>query len=326
MQVEKIRTFTATAVALAAHIRVKHTGGAATVEVAGAGEQHIGVTEYAVAASGEVACKLTNFPGTVEMVAAEAFALGATLYGAAAGKVQDTSSGSAIGIALEAAGAAGDVVEVLPFHVLSTTAATVSIADAGGFTATVTVEAALQEIYQDVLSAKRIINLPIFGWQGTAGVALAAFADGASAVPGYCVTTEGYGIRWNNHAAPANIIQPVVLPADFNEAANVVLNILAAKVGATIGDAVTFTIEAFNNVVGALYDADADFGGASSAMTGDAVSKTVQHETRTLALANLTAYPAVMQLTLKPTGGTLGTDDVIVFGTWLEYTRKILTS
>jgi hypothetical protein len=50
-------------------------------------------------------------------VAAEAFAIYSTLYTAANGKVADTAASTSIpyGIALQAAAADGDIVEVLPF-------------------------------------------------------------------------------------------------------------------------------------------------------------------------------------------------------------------
>ena len=104
------------------------------------------------------------------------------------------------------------------------------------------------------------------------------------------------------------------------------LHILAAKVGATIGDATTFDVAAYNNVVAALYDADTNYGGTSSAMTGNAATKTIQHLTLTLALADLAAYPAAVELTIKPTAGTLGTDDVIMLVAWIAYKKKVLTS
>ncbi len=325
---EGIRAYTA-GEALAAHRRVKIEGGTTTtppeVVYADAGEQHIGVTEYAVDDGDLASIRLRTYPGTVEVEAADTFAVNATLYGAADGKISDSSSGSAIGIAHEACTGAGDIVEVVPFNVLSTTAGTVSIADAGAFTSEATVEAALQEIYQSLLTAKGIITIPM-PTITNAGVALAAFSGGDSALPGFCVTAEGLGIRWNNHGTPTPVGTKVIIPPDMDITANATLHILAAKVGATIGDAVTFTIEAFNNVVDALYDADADFGGATDAMTGDAATKTVQHVTRTLALANLTAYPAAMELTIQPTDGTLGTDDVILLAHWIEYQRKLLAA
>lgn len=48
-----------------------------------------------------------------ELEAAGAFASGAALYGAANGTVDDAVSGATIGVALEAATAAGDVVRVI---------------------------------------------------------------------------------------------------------------------------------------------------------------------------------------------------------------------
>ena len=204
-------------------------------------------------------------------------------------------------------------------------ASAISIADAGAHTEQTEAEAALQEIYQSLLTAKGIINIPM-PVITNAGVALAAFANADDPLPGFCVTAEGLGIRWNNHGTPTPVGTKVIIPPDADITANMTLHILAAKTGATGADATKFAIEAFNNVVDALYDADADFGGDTDAMTGDATAKTVQHVTLTLALANLTAYPAAMELTLQPKDGTLGTDDVIMLASWIEYQKKLLTS
>ena len=157
---EGVRSYTA-GEALAINRRVKIDSGTVTtppeVVYADAGDQHIGVTERAAGSGETVSVKLRNFPGTQEVVAADSFAIGATLYGANDGMVSDSSSGSAIGIAHEAATALNDVIEMVPFNVLSSTAGTVSIADAGGFTATATVEAALQEIYQHIKTAQGFV-------------------------------------------------------------------------------------------------------------------------------------------------------------------------
>jgi len=204
-------------------------------------------------------------------------------------------------------------------------ASAISGADAGGFTSETELEGMTQEIYQSLLTAKGIIDIPM-PTITNAGVALAAFSNADDPLPGFCVTAEGLGIRWNNHGTPTPVGTKAMIPPDMDITANAVLHILAAKVGATEGDATKFTIEAFNNVVDALYDADADFGGDTDAMTGDATSKTVQHVTLTLALANLAAYPAAMELTIQPKDGTLGTDDVIMLATWIEYQKKLLAA
>jgi len=205
-------------------------------------------------------------------------------------------------------------------------ASAISMGDAGTHTDQTDVEGGMQEIYQDLKSAQAIIQLPLGAWTEADGTALADFGDGASTTPGWSAGDEGFGIRWNNHANPDPISTSVVIPPDLDDTKDVVMHVMGAKTGATEADAVVWTIEAFNNVDAAEYDADADFGGDSSAMTGTANAKTCQEETLTLAAANVAGSPCVLALTMQPKDGTLGTDDVIVLGTWLEYTRKLRTS
>lgn len=165
------------------------------------------------------------------------------------------------------------------------------------------------------------IDIPLFGTQLATGVALAVFADGASTTPGYAVVdSEALGIRWNDHANPDPIGFQFSMPPDVDTTANMTLNVIASKTGATVGDAVTWLVTAFNHPDGALHDADADFGGTSSAMTGDATAKTVQHETLTLGLADLAAAPNAVSMTIQPTDGTLGTDDVVIEAIYITYT------
>jgi hypothetical protein len=157
------------------------------------------------------------------------------------------------------------------------------------------------------------------------GAPLAVFASGASAVPGSAVVdSKAFGVRWNNNATLDAIVTSFRMPPDADITANMTLTIYASKVGATVGDAVTFVVGAYNQVVGALHDADANFGGTSSAMTGDAATKTIQAVTLTLALANLAASPASVTLSIKPTDGTLGTDDLVFHGARLSYTKKLV--
>lgn len=109
-------TFTAT-VAIAQYQRVKLAAVQATtpadVDVAGAGEQHIGHADRPAEAGELVPVRLRNANGTRLAIADGAVAAGAALYGAAAGEVGDTVSGTTIGLALQAAGAQGDVISIL---------------------------------------------------------------------------------------------------------------------------------------------------------------------------------------------------------------------
>jgi hypothetical protein len=165
--------------------------------------------------------------------------------------------------------------------------------------------------------------LPIGSFHLAAGTPLAAFADGDSDTPGLALdNSEAEGIRWNNHETPLAVVCSLALPNDMKPGSDVVLCIPASKTGATVGDATKFTVAAFNNVVGALRDADANYGGDTDAMTGNATSKTGQKVTRTLAGADLSPGCNVT-LSIKPKDGTLGTDDVTISEPYLEYTQVI---
>lgn len=206
-------------------------------------------------------------------------------------------------------------------------AALVAIADAGSFTAQTTVEGALQEVYQSLESSQGAIDLAPSRFYLLTGAPLAVFANGASAVPGSAIVdSKAFAIRWNNNSTLNGVMTSFIMPPDCDITANMTLTIYASKTGATSGDAVTFDVGAFNQVVGALHDADSDFGGTTGAMTGAATAKTVQAVTLTLALANLAASPAGVTLTIKPTDGTLGTDDLVFLGARVTYKKKILTS
>jgi hypothetical protein len=84
------------------------------VAVAGSNEANIGFADDAVTSGEYVTVRLKSTGKTFKALAAGAFAVGAALYNHAAGTVDDGSGGTQRYVALEAAAAAGDVVEVLP--------------------------------------------------------------------------------------------------------------------------------------------------------------------------------------------------------------------
>ena len=111
------KAFTAGA-AIAKHLRVKLSSGVLAVAGAGTSDEpvEIGTIEEAAFAAGDLrSVRMRNAQGTVKMVASAAIAAEAAVYGAAGGKIDDTTSGAAIGIALEAATADGDIIEVLRY-------------------------------------------------------------------------------------------------------------------------------------------------------------------------------------------------------------------
>lgn len=208
------------------------------------------------------------------------------------------------------------------------TAAQATIEDAGGFTSQTTAEGALQELYQNVKSVQCQLNVPsLAAGILAAGTPLAAFADNSSSNPGITLAdSKAVAVRWNNNASQTAVWYSVPMPQDLDDTAVVVMHILASKSGATLGDATTFTVTAFYQTVGALHDADADLGGTSSALTGDATAKTVAELTLTLAAADVPASPSNLSFSIKPTNGTLGTDDALVEAIWFEFKGKLLTS
>lgn len=199
--------------------------------------------------------------------------------------------------------------------------------DQNAFTSASDQEAVNDELYQNALSSQGHIALRPSDFYLLTGAPLAAFSNGASAVPGSAVVdSKAFGVRWNNNATLDAIVTTIEVPPDMDVTANATLSIKASKIGATLADATTFTVALYNQTTGALHDADADFGGVTSPMTGDAATKTIQSVTRTLALADLAGSPAGMTLILKPTDGTLDTDDVVFLGGRITYQKKLLTS
>lgn len=199
--------------------------------------------------------------------------------------------------------------------------------DAGSFTAAADVDAALDELYQHSISATRTKEIPIGSFYLATGAPLAIFADGASAVPGSELNnSKAFGIRWNDNGTHDSILGSFTIPDDADVSEDMTLVIHASKSGATVGDATTFVVEAYNQVVGALADADANYGGTTSAMTGDATAKTVQEVTLTLANANLPAKGQSVSLLIEPTSAVLGTDDVTIHSVEVKYTSLLRTS
>lgn len=102
---------TSTAIAYGARVKVDSNG---LISVAGATDPAIGVTTEYVAASGYGTVKLFTAPGTYMCLAGGAVTRGAHLYPAASGKVDDSGTTKIGLVALEAAGADGDVIECAP--------------------------------------------------------------------------------------------------------------------------------------------------------------------------------------------------------------------
>lgn len=108
------RTFQASA-AIAKHLRVTFSSG--KLAAAGLAVNDLGTIDYAALAANEyVPVNLRTLQGTEFVVVDGAVSQGAVVYTAASGKVSSTAASTSYkrGIALEAATADGDIIEILP--------------------------------------------------------------------------------------------------------------------------------------------------------------------------------------------------------------------
>jgi hypothetical protein len=193
-------------------------------------------------------------------------------------------------------------------------ASNIDIADAASLTSAATVEDALIYLMQDAF----VIRVPTTAFVDADGDPLAKFS--AAPAPGFALlNSEAFGLKWGANATHSVAMSSILLPRSISgDGGTLTMNILASKSGATVGDATTFTVTAFENATGALHDAGSNIGGVSSAMTGNATAKTVQHETLDITLPG-TAERTSLTFTIQPTNGTLGTDDVIVESVFFTY-------
>jgi hypothetical protein len=314
------KAFTATS-AVTAYRRVKLTSGSGTaVEHAGAGEEAVGIAQINAGAGEMVTVALLNRPGTFKMCAHAAITVGATLYGVAAGRVDDSGTGSTLGLALEAATAQDDIIEVALQGTKSTTAATVSITDTADYFTGATVELALAELGVNAMSAQAFIPIPLTSIREATSndIPNAAGNGGLLAKDTTPIfeftngdTDSCLRLNWAASNSDALVFQ-VPLPPDLNDAAAVVIHFRAAMEGAT--DTPVISADSYFN------DGDTKVEDDSAAVTG----ATAAEYTITIAAADVPA--GAQTLTCELTPGAHTTDKLFLYAIWIEYTKKILTS
>lgn len=296
--------------------RVKIESGTVTdppeVVYADAGEQHIGIVIGSVADGEDVTISLKTKPGSVEGVAAGAFARGATLYGAADGKIDDASSGSALGVAIEAATADGDEIEWLDFSVLSTTAATVSVADAGGIITGATVEAALAEAFTHIQSAQQFIPVPLFNVYES-DATNATILSGATTPTVDMAngdTDSGIVMTWVASNSDAIIFQ-VPLPPNLDVASDVVVHFRAKSGGATDTPVIA---------------ADSYFNEGDTKVEDNSAALGAAYAENVITIAATDVPAGAQTLTVELTPGAHTTDTIVLSAIWIEHAGITLTS
>lgn len=291
------------------------TAGEPVVVYADAGEAFIGITEFSVASGDNVTIVPITQPGLreVEVVIASAIAIGTVLYGGADGVLTDTSNGTAQGIAMKAPAADNEHIPVMVWSVASTAAGNVSIADSGSFTTAATVEAAIAEIYQHIITAQGFIPVPLTSWIiGDATNSVEYGGPATNPILDYANGDTDSALRWIWAAADVEeIITQIPLPPDFDPTADMVLHMLTKK----DADANTVTLAADTYFM----DGDTKVEDVSGT-----IAQAYAETTITIAAADIPAGAQTVTIELTPSAHA--GDALYLCGTWLEYTRKILTS
>lgn len=194
-------------------------------------------------------------------------------------------------------------------------ASAVSVADAGTFTAQTEVEAALQEIYQDLISAQHIIAVPLTAITEEDGTILTTF--GAGATPGIQqLSNKEVVLAWDGNATPGacavNI--PFVDPR-IDATGDVIVHFLAKMAGAT--DTPVLVMEAYFGA------GDTDCAGTDDEVDGGTA---LTEYTMTIAAADVPSAPSSLTLVMTPTAGQMDTDELHLYALWLEATSKLRAS
>ena len=190
-----------------------------------------------------------------------------------------------------------------------------------------TAQTDITNLETDATTAYAQVEIPIASFLDADGDPLAKFVSDDNTTFGFNLAdSEALNLRWNNHATPGTALTQVSLPYDLDDTAAAYLEFLCSKSGATVGDATTLTLTAYITAAGDLHDADANCGGVTNALTGDAAAKTTAVLSRTIAAADIPANARSMTFTVTPTAGTLGTDDLMIHSVRLRYKREQMTS
>lgn len=201
-------------------------------------------------------------------------------------------------------------------------AADVGIADAGSFTATSDVEAALQEIYQHLKSTQAHILFSLHNLRevdANGDVANAAGNGGLLASDTTPIlradAAESEEVVWAATNVDAVQLQ-TSLPPDLDDTADVQVDLFVLTDNAGGGgiDAASFTVES-----------SWDGGAKVSDSATDAVPATTRHKiSATIAAADVPATPGALTLTLIPNAHA--NDPISLVAVRLLYKRKLLTS
>lgn len=199
----------------------------------------------------------------------------------------------------------------------TTGAADIGIADSGGFTSAATVEAALAEIYQHVLSTQVVVPLPLAslrivdsnGDVGTISAIGGVLASNTDPIL-RSGTTECFEVFYAANSVVVTSLS-ITLPADLDDTADAYVDLYVQA--NTTDQAPTFT-------VGQSWQAGTQVTDSATAVTSTAI----QTITATISSSDIPASTTFVTLQLTPAAHA--TSSFLLHGARLRYKGKLLTS
>lgn len=196
-------------------------------------------------------------------------------------------------------------------------AANITVADAGSLITATTVEAALAEAFQHIQSAQATMDIPLGAFTLEDGTGL---LKQASTVTGWAQISnkEIVILIPVNAASGEDALQATInVPQDLDESKDVVVHVLCGK--NANNDALTLDCEVYPCAAGDVGNADIQDTAAAT------VTQAAVELAFTCGADGVLAAPGTMTIILTQ-GGTNDGDQVYIYGAWIEYTRKTLTS
>jgi hypothetical protein len=125
-------------------------------------------------------------------------------------------------------------------------------------------------------------------------------------------TDPALRIRWAASNSEEIMLPPMVLPADVDQTAAVTIKIAASivKAGGAVVDNPVIAVKVFQGI------GDSDAGGNTDAVTANG---TLQVVTKAVTAGDLVSS---LPVSLSLTPGAHTTDALVIYGVWLEYSRK----
>jgi len=127
---------------------------------------------------------------------------------------------------------------------------------------------------------------------------------------GNAATDKQLRLSWASASVLEVQLPSICYPPDLDDTAAIEVHVLAKMKAASV-DTPVIAVGAFEGT------GDTNFGGNTGAL-----STTLQDLTVTLAAGGVGPYPTTLAITLTPGAHATGSNDVYVYGAWIEYARK----